>query len=143
MVRAIRMEDGMAEFLLDSNVAIQHLRGHRPTTELLMRLAAEGLLAVSAITRTEVLAEMRDAERGATVAFLDALACYPIDRAVADRAGALLRTYRRRGVTLDVPDALIAATALQHDLTLLTYNARHFPMPEVRRYGEMPALQGM
>jgi len=51
MMRAIRIRGGMAEYLLDSNVAIQHLRGHRPTTELLMRLAAEGLLAVSAITR--------------------------------------------------------------------------------------------
>lgn len=140
MVQAMQARDGMAEFLLDSNVAIQHLRGHRPTTELLMRLATEGMLAVAAITRTEVLAGIRDAERVATLAFLDALGCYPVDCAVADRAGELLRTYRRRGVTLDVPDALIAATALQHDLVLLTYNVRHYPMPELRRYGEMPKL---
>jgi predicted nucleic acid-binding protein len=30
-----------------------------------------------------------------------------------------------------VPDAIIAATAMTHGLTLVTTNARHFPMPEV------------
>jgi len=43
-----------------------------------------------------------------------------VDRRVADRAGAL----RRSG--LRMPDALIAATALVHNLTLLTRNAGAF-----------------
>ena len=130
----------MSEYLLDTNVLIQHLRGHGSTTQLLLRLAASGQLAVATITRTEVLSGMRDHERPATMAFLDALVCYPLGRAVADRAGDLVRVYRRQGVTLDVPDAIIAATSLHHDLTLLTYNARHFPMPDLRLYAEMPPL---
>lgn len=130
----------MADYLLDSNVLIQHLRGHAPTTDLLGRLALNGQLGVAAISRTEVLAGMRTHEEGATLHFLNALACYPLDLAVADCAGALIREYRRTGTTLDVPDAVIAATALHHDLVLLTYNPRHFPMPELRRYPTMPAL---
>jgi len=31
-------------------------------------------------------------------------------------------------------DYLIVATALQHDLTLVTSNAKHFPIPELRLY---------
>jgi predicted nucleic acid-binding protein len=130
----------MAEYLLDSNVLIQHLRGHDPTTTLLTRLALEGQLGIAAISRTEVLAGMRSHECASTLRFLDALACYPLDTTTADLAGDLIRRYRRQGVTLDVPDALIAATALGQGLVLLTYNPRHFPMPELQLYTQMPSL---
>lgn len=130
----------MPDYLLDSNVLIQHLRGHAPTTSLLTRLALEGQLSIAAISRTEVGAGMRDREREVTLRFLDALACYPLGAALADLAGELVRRCRQQGITLDIPDALIAATALHHDLVLLTYNPRHFPMPGLRRYPHMPDL---
>lgn len=44
-----------------------------------------------------------------------------IDRSIAERAGRL-----RRSAQIAIPDALIAATALEHDLPLLTRNPRHF-----------------
>ena len=130
----------MSDYLLDSNVLIQHLRGHGPTTALLTRLAFEGQLGLAAISRTEVLAGMRPHERESTLRFLNALACYPLDVATADLAGDLISCYRRQGVTLDVPDALIAAIALNQGLVLLTYNPRHFPMPELQLYAHMPSL---
>ncbi len=130
----------MADYLLDSNVLIQHLRGHQPTTALLARLALEGQLGIAAISRAEVLAGMRERECGATLRFLNALACYAVDMHVADLAGEWLRRYRQQGVTLDIADALIAAAARHYDLTLLTYNPRHFPMPELKRYIEIPDL---
>ena len=45
----------------------------------------------------------------------------PVDDAIAERAGRL-----RRGTSRRLPDALIAATALQHRLTLVTRNVRDF-----------------
>jgi toxin FitB len=45
-----------------------------------------------------------------------------VDRRVADRAGLL----RRQSPRLRMPDALIAATALVHSLTLHTKNTRDF-----------------
>jgi tRNA(fMet)-specific endonuclease VapC len=131
----------MADYLLDSSVLIQHLRSHQPTSDLLLRLALDGTLGIAAISRTEILAGMREKERGMTMRLLDAVACYPLDREVADSAGELLRRHRHAGTTLDVPDAIIAATALVHDLVLVTYNPGHFPTPELRRYGGMPALR--
>jgi predicted nucleic acid-binding protein len=130
----------MPEYLLDSCVLIQHLRGYKPTSALLAKLALEGQLGIAAISRTEVIEGMRDHEREATLRFLDALTCYAFDAAIANQTGELIRRYRAQGITLSTPDAMIAATAIDHDAVLLTYNSKHFPMPELQVYTAMPAL---
>jgi predicted nucleic acid-binding protein len=38
-----------------------------------------------------------------------------------------------------MPDALIAAVAIENGLTLATDNPKHFPMPELKRLS-LPAL---
>lgn len=43
----------------------------------------------------------------------------------------MIRSWRGRGVILSDADALIVASALQHGLSLITTNPKHFPMPEV------------
>jgi len=40
--------------------------------------------------------------------------------------------FARRGTAVSTPDALIAATALSIDATLLTEPPKHFPMAELR-----------
>lgn len=50
----------------------------------------------------------------------------PVDIDVARRWGAVNDAHRRQGLTPGVIDELIAATALVHDLTLITRNLRHF-----------------
>ena len=52
----------------------------------------------------------------------------PIDEAVVDRWGLLLARIKR---TAPAIDSLIAATALQHGLTLVTRNESDFKFPEV------------
>jgi predicted nucleic acid-binding protein len=37
-----------------------------------------------------------------------------------------------RSVTPSLPDVIIAAIAISHNLTLVTDNLRHYPMPEIR-----------
>lgn len=125
----------MPDYLLDSCVLIRHLRCHRPTTELLEALALEGDLGVATISRTEVVEGMREHERERTMRFLNSLSAYPLDAAVADLAGEIIRRCRSEGVMIDRPDAIIGATAIQHHLVLVTYNARHFPLPELHLYG--------
>jgi predicted nucleic acid-binding protein len=49
----------------------------------------------------------------------------------ADLAAEIVRTSRRRGVTLALPDALIGATALLAEIPLVTCNPRHYPMEEL------------
>ena len=50
----------------------------------------------------------------------------PVTEEIVDRWGILAAEAKNRGAVLPVVDGLIAATALEHDLTLLTRNVRDF-----------------
>ena len=122
----------MADYLLDSNVLILHLRERPEITALLTQWGKEGTLYISVATRTEILAGMRPHEEERTMELLDSLENLPVDEATADHAGRLIYQYARQGIQFSFPDALIAATVLQHDLTLATTNPKHFPVPDLR-----------
>jgi predicted nucleic acid-binding protein len=122
------------DYLLDSCVLVRHLRRHKPTTDLVSALVLEGQVGIATISRTEIIEGMREHEREATMRLLDSLPAYPLDVATADMAGEYIRRYRAQGITLDKPDAIIGATAVLHDLMLVTYNQKHFPMPELQLY---------
>lgn len=50
----------------------------------------------------------------------------PISEAIAERWGVLEGECQLKGLTLNVPDGLIAATAIEHELTIVTRNVRDF-----------------
>jgi predicted nucleic acid-binding protein len=128
----------MADVLLDSDVVIWHLRGRTAVTSLVADLAARSRLGVSAVSRAEVLQGARPAEMEATLRFLDACETMPVDARVADLAARLVRDQRAKGVTIHLPDALIAATALAGHLPIRTCNVRHYPFPDVAVHGVNP-----
>ena len=80
------------------------------------------------ITRAEVIAGMRSADRHATLQLLDQLHWLDIDVDLADDAGVLARRYRRSHRGLQLADCLIAAGTTRLGAKLLTQNVRHFPM---------------
>lgn len=104
----------MARLLLDSDVLVDHLRGKRRIT------AGSDELHVSAVSRAELFSG-RGTEERRVRRLLEPMTSLPVDDAIAERAGRLRRGTRRR-----LPDALIAATALEHRLTLVTRNVRDF-----------------
>lgn len=59
----------------------------------------------------------------------------PVDRAVAVQYGELVASMRRAGQRPGVADALIAATALAHDLTLYTLDEDFRGVPGLRIVG--------
>lgn len=115
--------------LLDTTVAIDHLRGSEPAVALLRRLIdADELLGASEVVRFELIAGVREGELDALELFFSALAWIPVDEDVARFAGSLARRHRRAHGGIGDADYLIAATALLLDADLLTTNVRHFPM---------------
>lgn len=50
----------------------------------------------------------------------------PVTETIAERWGLLAADAKLRGLGLSVVDGRIAATALEHDLTLVTRNAKDF-----------------
>jgi tRNA(fMet)-specific endonuclease VapC len=116
----------MATYLLDTGMVLRHLRGQRPAVQLLRGLAKQGRLAITSITCLEVHAGMHSEERYVTQKLLARLATINLDREIADRAGDLIATGRRSGQPISVPDAIIAATAIGHRLTLVKLNKGDF-----------------
>jgi predicted nucleic acid-binding protein len=102
----------VADFLVDTDVFVDHLRGAR-------RFEAKShRIHYSVVTRAELFA-------GNTATDLISILLAPfreieVGRVVAERAGRL----RETGVRL--PDALIAATAIEHKLSLFTRNRSDF-----------------
>ena len=104
----------MANVLVDSDILIDHLRGSRRFVR------GKDTLHVSAITRAELFSGRASEER-AIRRLLESMTNIPVDATVAERAGRIRRTTAVR-----LPDALIAATAIEHRLVLLTRNVRDF-----------------
>jgi predicted nucleic acid-binding protein len=125
----------MADYLLDTGILIRHLRNRPGYRELVSRLADEGPLYIASFTRLEVVRGMRDHEQEATFALLDALRTYPLDAETANQAGEMIRAWRKKGITLSGPDAVIAASALRCRANLVTTNPKHFPMAELTVLG--------
>ncbi len=121
--------------LLDTTVLIDVLRARNNRRILLAEFVEAGhTLATSAINIGEVYAGMKPAEAEATERLLSSLDCYPITATIARQAGSLKSKWAQKGRTLTLADMLIAAVALEHQLTLMTDNSKDFPIPSLNLF---------
>jgi predicted nucleic acid-binding protein len=103
----------VADLLVDTDVFIDHLRG---ASEL---KPGRHRLHYSVVTRAELFAG--NTATDLSIQLLAPFKELAVDRAIAGRAGRVAREFGLR-----LPDALIAATALEHELGLVTRNVKHF-----------------
>jgi len=120
--------------VLDTSVLIDHLRGDTRAHRLVTALDGQGdTLSASVLTRVELLAGMRAAERAKTRRLMEAVDWLEVDDDLGERAGALAARFLRSHPGIELVDYVIAATAERLGAELLTRNRKHFPMfPELR-----------
>ncbi len=113
-------------FLVDSDVFIDYLKG--------LDLACDFIeshidrIGLSVITIAEIRAGIKGKdEEQALDQFLSAIPLYDVTRTIAEMGGDWVRQFGRSHA-VEVPDALIAATAVAHHLELKTLNTKHYPM---------------
>ena len=127
-------------YLVDANVLSEPTKA-RPDSRVVDWLTAhEGDFVVDSIVLGElsfgILALPRGRRRQQLEewfnAVVSAIECLPWDAAVSLRWARLVVDLKKKATTLPVLDTMIAATALEHDLTVVTRNVRDFKRTGVR-----------
>ena len=111
--------------LIDTDVIIWALRRN---DKAVRKIDSTEVLQISAVTYMELLKEVRDKQElrniKQTLQMLS-IEVIPISENISHRAMIYIEEY---GLSsgMDLPDALIAATAVENDFTLCTANDKHY-----------------
>jgi predicted nucleic acid-binding protein len=128
----------MSGFLLDTN-CISELVRPKPEPRVMdwMEAADEAMLYLSVLTLGEIRKGLAGLPQGKRRTHLETWLqielqarfvgrIVPIDRAISDRWGLIAADAKRKGKALSIIDGLLAATALHHNLTVVSRNASDF-----------------
>jgi predicted nucleic acid-binding protein len=111
-------------YCIDSDVLIDHLRGVEAARSFLLEASKQTTLYISVVSMAELYAgqETRDDKKRSRLdEFLKGFVGILIDGTIAQFAGVLQRDYRQ-----PFADSIIAASAMQYNLRLVTKNTKHF-----------------
>jgi toxin FitB len=133
----------MSGFLLDTNCISELIRNEpEPRVVSWMRAVDESLLHLSVLTLGEIRKGAAILPQSKRRTYLESWLEFDlqvrfsgrilaIDGAVADRWGWLTAEARRKGMPLSAVDGLLAATALNHNLTIVSRNVSDFSSSQV------------
>ncbi len=109
------------KYIFDSNLIIEHLNGAEQATAFILEHASSAY--ISAVTKIEVLGFAFPTKKAESAAeeLIDAMEMIGLSNKIIEQTIRLRKIMR-----IKTPDAIIAATALQHQLVLVTRNTDDF-----------------
>lgn len=111
--------------LCDTNILIEFYKNNAQISRI-FRAVGKNDLAISVITEAELyFGALNKAELQMIKQHLSSLHRFALDTAVSNQFLQLMETYSLSH-KLSIPDALIAATALVHNVELFTFNVKDF-----------------
>jgi len=117
------------KFLIDSDIIIWYLKGRDKEVQLLEELSRKGELFTSVVTIAEIRAGLTKDAKKIIRELKNIFKPLDITEEIAELTGEFKQKYK-----LDIADMFIAATAVVNKLTLVTYNKKHFSMPQIKLY---------
>ena len=124
--------------ICDTNILIEFYKGNHQVVEILRGIGIPNL-AISIVTTGELYYGVKDRRELQKIkSHLSQIQQIPLDTDISALAVSLLEEYVLSH-KLSVPDALIAATAIQQGLPLYTLNIKDFHyIPELQLYQPLP-----
>jgi len=114
----------MKEYLIDSDILIDYLRGVKKAYNFLLRENFKGKLWISVINVMEIYSgkDTKSPKKEKIInEFLNSFKIILINKEIAIKAGKIRREYQK-----PFADVIIAASALVYNLLLITRNKKHF-----------------
>jgi predicted nucleic acid-binding protein len=119
-------------YLIDTDIIIWVLRGNNKYEELLQNLKDKETLSIPTVTIAEIYENIFPSEIVKTENVLNELQTWDVTPEIAKQAGLYWQEYIKRLKNLSLIDCFIASTANVNNLTLVSLNAKHFPMGDIK-----------
>jgi predicted nucleic acid-binding protein len=113
--------------LVDTDALIDFLSGAEPGATVVEQLLVERRACISSVTVFELCAGEKGKRRLEQLGLLvGALTVHPLSGSMARRAASLYTSLKQTGRLIGNEDVLLAATALDLGVPVLTRNVKHF-----------------
>lgn len=122
------------KILCDTNIFIEYYKNNLEVLQSLKEIGASNI-AVSVITKAELFYGARNKQELLTIEkHLSLCYCYELDIEISKLFADLIKIYALSH-RASIPDMLIAATAIVHDIPLFTLNVKDFRfIPAIKLY---------
>ena len=122
-----RIIENVETVLIDTDIAIDFLRGLPKAKNLIISLWEANAAFISVLSIYELYAGMHPKELEVTNDFIQACRVETLSLEIAQQGAEAYRLYRKQGLTLTTVDCLLWATAKVKKHKIATRNLKHYP----------------